>query len=121
MSRTGGFVPTVGSRFEIIDNDGTDAIAGTFAGFGQGTKFYLGGTAFTISNPGGDGNDVVLTSARLGNIIIGTQARTSSTRITKLSVSHFPRPSPTRSSDAAVPTRSTASAATTGSPAAAAT
>jgi sugar lactone lactonase YvrE len=56
-----GFNPPVGTAFTIIDNDGTDAVAGTFAGLPQGAVFSIGGQSFSISYSGGTGNDVVLT------------------------------------------------------------
>src|SRR5262249_2472257 len=43
------------------DNDGSDAVVGTFIGLPQGTNLYIGGQKFSISYTGGDGNDVVLT------------------------------------------------------------
>ena len=55
--------PTVGQTFTIIDNDGTDAVSGTFAGLPEGATFQVGTTTFAISYHGGDGNDVVLTVA----------------------------------------------------------
>lgn len=56
-----GFTPTVGNSFTIINNDGADAVTGTFAGLPQGAVFYVLTTAFQISYTGGSGNDVVLT------------------------------------------------------------
>jgi hypothetical protein len=45
----------------LINNDGTDAVAGTFNGVAEGdTVTASGGQNFTISYAGGDGNDVVL-------------------------------------------------------------
>jgi autotransporter-associated beta strand protein len=49
----------------LIDNDGTDPIAGTFAGLPEGATVTGGaatGQPLTISYRGGDGNDVVLTA-----------------------------------------------------------
>ena len=56
-----GFTPPVGTAFTIIDNDGTEAVTGTFAGLAPGAVFSVGGQAFSISYSGGTGNDVVLT------------------------------------------------------------
>ncbi|MEA2165787.1 MAG: fibronectin-binding autotransporter adhesin [Thermoanaerobaculia bacterium] len=50
--------PAIGQRFTIINNDGTEPVIGTFAGFPEGASI---GSTFTISYHGGDGNDVVLT------------------------------------------------------------
>lgn len=53
-----GYNPPAGTSFTILQNDGTDAITGTFAGLAQGA--LLPGGRFTISYTGGSGNDVVL-------------------------------------------------------------
>jgi len=50
-----------GQTFEIISNDGSDAIVGHFAGLREGARFAAGGKEFSISYHGGDGNDVALT------------------------------------------------------------
>ena len=55
-----------GSKFTIIDNDGSDAITGTFQGVAEGGFVSAGGQSFTVSYVGGDGNDVVLTRSKLG-------------------------------------------------------
>ena len=66
-SAFGGFTPTIGDTFTIIDNDGTaDAITGTFVGLAEGgviSDFLGSGLDATISYTGGNGNDVVLTFA----------------------------------------------------------
>jgi hypothetical protein len=56
-----GFAPTNGTTFVIIDNDGSDAVSGVFAGLPEGTTFRVGETTLYISYVGGTGNDVVLT------------------------------------------------------------
>jgi hypothetical protein len=54
------FEPIIGSTFLIVNNDGGDAITGTFA---QGTTVTAdNGQQFMITYNGGDGNDVVLTT-----------------------------------------------------------
>ena len=55
-----GFTPVEGNSFVIIDNDGADAVSGTFAGLAQGARVNLGGLNLSITYTGGDGNDVVL-------------------------------------------------------------
>ena len=55
-----GFHPVTGSTLTIIDNDGVDAVVGTFANIG--TTFTQGGSTYAINYAGGDGNDVVLTA-----------------------------------------------------------
>ena len=62
---TGVTLP-VGSKFTIIDNDGTDAIAGTFGSLAEGATVISERHAFSVSYRGGDGNDVVLTVTDVG-------------------------------------------------------
>ncbi len=64
LSGTMGFSPPTGTTFTIINNDGSDAIVGTFAGLPEGSTVVLSGQSFTISYVGGTGNDVVLGAAR---------------------------------------------------------
>jgi hypothetical protein len=59
LSALGGYLPNVGDTFIIINNDGADAVVGTFSGLAEGAA----SGPFTISYIGGDGNDVVLTLA----------------------------------------------------------
>jgi autotransporter-associated beta strand protein len=56
-----GFAPSNGDLFTIVNNDGVDAIGGTFAGLVEGATIVVGGTTLVISYVGGTGNDVVLT------------------------------------------------------------
>lgn len=59
---TGGFAPSIGGSFLIIDNDGSDAVVGTFVGLAEGAVFSSAACIpLRISYVGGDGNDVVLT------------------------------------------------------------
>ncbi len=51
----------VGSTFTILDNGGTGAVNGTFAGLAQSAEFYEDSQWWRISYSGGTGNDVVLT------------------------------------------------------------
>jgi len=60
LSLTLGFTPTFGNSFTIVNNDGGDAITGSFSGLSEGTIFNVGGTDFQISYIGGTGNDAVL-------------------------------------------------------------
>jgi FG-GAP-like repeat len=73
-----GFTPQVGDSFEIINNDGTDAVTGTFAGLPEGASFTLGGTTFSITYKGGTGNDVVLTAQSNVTVSLSGQAVLSS-------------------------------------------
>ena len=61
-SLIGGFTPTVGQVFRIIDNDDIDAVSNTFAGMSEGAGVLVSGQAFRVSYVGGDGNDVTLTA-----------------------------------------------------------
>jgi autotransporter-associated beta strand protein len=56
-----GFSSSVGNTFTIVDNDGVEAVRGTFAGLAEGDSLTIGKVKFQISYRGGDGNDVVLT------------------------------------------------------------
>jgi Ca2+-binding RTX toxin-like protein len=58
--------------FTIIENDGVDAVTGTFAGLAEGAEFVADKRLFTVSYVGGDGNDVELTSG--GASIAGSAA-----------------------------------------------
>ena len=60
LALSGAFVPTSGQSFVLIDNDGVDAVSGTFAGLAQGATLVFNGVNLTIDYSGGDGNDVVL-------------------------------------------------------------
>jgi autotransporter-associated beta strand protein len=60
LSVTLGFVPAAGTVFTIVNNDGADAVTGTFAGLAEGATFTVGGTQFRISYVGS--NDVTLTA-----------------------------------------------------------
>ena len=57
-----GFVPPVGSSFEILTNSGSAPIGGIFNGLEEGAIFTQGGYQFVITYQGGSGGDsVVLT------------------------------------------------------------
>jgi hypothetical protein len=49
------------TTFTIIDNDGTDAVSGTFAGLPNNATFFQSGYTWRVSYVGGTGNDVTLT------------------------------------------------------------
>lgn len=51
----------IGNTLILIDNDGVDAITGTFDGLAEGTNLTRSGYTFQISYAGGSGNDAVLT------------------------------------------------------------
>ena len=65
---TSTFTPTVASVMTIIQNNGSGAISGTFAGLAEGATVVSAsntGTTFTISYIGGSGNDVTLTGVTI--------------------------------------------------------
>ena len=55
------FQSATGQQFTLIDNDGSDAVTGTFDALPQNAPLTIGNESFTISYTGGTGNDVVLT------------------------------------------------------------
>ena len=60
----GGHTPSPGQTFVVVNNDGADAITGTFNGLAEGATIpnFLGSSfSASISYVGGDGNDAVLT------------------------------------------------------------
>ena len=58
-----GFTAVGNETFVLINNDGADAVTGTFSGRAEGSTLFVGGRTFAISYVGGDGNDVELTPA----------------------------------------------------------
>ncbi|MFN8346898.1 MAG: cadherin-like beta sandwich domain-containing protein [Spirosomataceae bacterium] len=78
MTTTNAFVPSVGQSFVIVNNDGSDAIIGTFNGLPSGTFIpNLLGSSFSgyIVYNGGDGNDVEIAvvpsnNANLSNLTV---------------------------------------------------
>lgn len=63
LSVSGSYVPTGGDSFTIVENDGADAITGTFTGLAEGASIanFLGsGKSATVTYVGGTGNDVVV-------------------------------------------------------------
>jgi autotransporter-associated beta strand protein len=73
-----GFLPAAGTRYRIIDNDGTDTIVNQFYSFAEGAIVATAGnTALRITYHGGDGNDVELVAGPtivLGRVAIGAGA-----------------------------------------------
>jgi hypothetical protein len=51
-----------GRTYLLIDNDGTDPIAGTFTNAPEGGFVVAGGQIFRITYTGGTGNDIVATA-----------------------------------------------------------
>lgn len=66
----GGPAFTTSQSVVIINNDGNDAVTGTFNGIAQnGTIFALDGRSFRVSYTAGDGNDVALIGATPPNLV----------------------------------------------------
>ena len=64
LALSGTYMPVFNDRFTLVENDGTDAIVGTFTGLPEGAvieNFLGGGLPAQLSYVGGSGNDVVLT------------------------------------------------------------
>ncbi len=61
---SGSYAPADGDSFVIVNNDGSDAILGTFSGLAEGAILTVNGVNKRITYIGGDGNDVVLISAK---------------------------------------------------------
>lgn len=85
LSILGGFTPTAGDVFTLVDNDGTDAVIGTFGGLAEGSIVlgaFGGGLRAQISYVGGDGNDVVLTIIELDDgLVVGQGTGGSTVRV----------------------------------------
>jgi autotransporter-associated beta strand protein len=64
----------IGQQFIIINNDGVDAISGTFNGLAEGASITTNNYKFTISYVGGSGNDVVLTLAAIPGAVAASSA-----------------------------------------------
>jgi hypothetical protein len=63
-----------GTRLTLIDNDGTDAVQGTFAGLPEGTVFGSTLRPVRITYHGGDGNDVQLIAIGVTTSAVGAGA-----------------------------------------------
>ena len=55
-----GYTPAIGDTYTLINNDGVDAVTGTFNGLAEGGTLTVSGQTFRISYVGGTGNDVTL-------------------------------------------------------------
>ncbi len=55
------FASKVGNKYQIITNDLTDKVVGTFKNLAEGAFFVVNTVKFQITYKGGTGNDVVLT------------------------------------------------------------
>jgi hypothetical protein len=62
----------VGQQLIIINNDGADAVSGTFNGLPEGATINAGSYSFRISYVGGTGNDVALTVLTVPGAVAGS-------------------------------------------------
>ncbi|MFN8533067.1 MAG: hypothetical protein U0556_05940 [Dehalococcoidia bacterium] len=60
VAKNPAYTPNPGDRFRIVDNDGTDPVAGTFASLADGTTIVSNGTTFVIRYNATPNNDVAL-------------------------------------------------------------
>ena len=56
----------------LVDNDGADAVTGTFDGLAEGATVTVDGRGFVLSYVGGDGNDVTLTRDATPPLVVGS-------------------------------------------------
>jgi autotransporter-associated beta strand protein len=66
LTLANGLTLPVDTTFKIIDNDGADAVSGTFANLPEDSITVVDRYTFSVSYRGGDGNDVVLTVTDVG-------------------------------------------------------
>jgi hypothetical protein len=64
LALTVGYIPAAGNTFTLINNDGSDAVSGTFNGLAEGATLRSGTQLYEISYVGGTGNDVTLTAVQ---------------------------------------------------------
>ena len=69
LALSGAYVPGPTDTFTLVNNDGADAITGTFTGLAQGATFAFNGVVMAIRYNAGDGNDVVLSVAPVLNSV----------------------------------------------------
>jgi autotransporter-associated beta strand protein len=65
------------TTFVIIDNEGTDAVTGTFSGLPNNATFFQSGYNWRISYGGGTGNDVTLTTLSVSQPALNVSAANS--------------------------------------------
>ena len=86
----------LGTVLTIIDNQGSAAVSGTFAGLPEGATVVRGDVVFEVSYVGGDGNDVTL-EAIAGDVVVSVvddrvviMLAPTGTTVTNLSTRYFP-------------------------------
>ncbi len=71
----GSYQLATGESVVLVDNDGTDAINGTFSGLPEGSIVTFNGISLILSYVGGTGNDVTLSrpsGAELSSLVLST-------------------------------------------------
>jgi hypothetical protein len=88
LTVTVGYASAAGDTYVLIDNDGADPVAGTFAGLPEGAAFAVGGRPYRISYAGGTGNDVTLTRLALPAVqsVVVNDGSAQRSRVTSLTV-----------------------------------
>lgn len=66
LSLNVGFSPNNNDSFVIINNDGADAVTGTFNGLPENSLITIGPNSYLLTYAGGTGNDVVLRADTVG-------------------------------------------------------
>ncbi len=76
LNVTAGFglsnAPAIGDQFTLLNNDGAEAITGTFAGLANNAALLVDSLTFRINYDGGSGNDVVLTLTNASGAVVGS-------------------------------------------------
>lgn len=62
LALSGAYIPSAADNFVIINNDGSDAVSGTFNGLPEHSVVTIHGVDKLLTYVGGDGNDVELLS-----------------------------------------------------------
>jgi hypothetical protein len=83
--QSAGLVPDGPADVHLIDNDGGDAVSGTFTGLAEGTIFQANSRNFRISYVGGSGNDVTITylpTITINDITVSEASNTATFTVT---------------------------------------
>ncbi len=84
LASYGGFTPSPGQTFTIINNDGTDPITGNFNGLPEGAiinDFLGSGLLAIITYQGGDGNDIVISVTSVSVTVSPSQTNEDGTSV----------------------------------------
>ncbi len=95
LAAVNGYTAAAGDTLVLINNDGTEAVSGTFHALAEGAIIPFGGKNFQLSYAGGSGNDVVL---RESVAIVPTPTATTTPTPTTTAtgtITVLPTPTPT--------------------------